>query len=116
MIDHILLFAYLRIITYFLTAIVFSILSFLYYYGYKNVKTSRIIKTLRNLFISLTSYFLILGISVFMRYRGDSGFEYFNLISIIPALTIFYFANRFIKDSLEEEKMKLPNTNGGERK
>ena len=105
--------AYIRIVVYFLIATVFSILSFLYFYGYRNIKTSLIIKTLRNLFMSLGFYFLFLAIAVLFRYRQDPYFELLNMVCIIPAIATLYFGNKFIKYSIEEEEIQLPKAEGG---
>jgi len=108
-------FAYLRTFIYLTIVSEFIILTFLYYYGYRNKKKSPIILALTGLMFCLAAYFFLLMVSVFLRYRNDTIFEFMAMSTILPALGIVHYANQFIKYSIQEKKVVLPENGGGKK-
>lgn len=95
--------ALLRAIAYMAASVQFVILTFLYYWGYRNVKTSKIIKTLTCLFFWFACLFLILSYMTIFKVLGLQISTKVAEILFIPMFAIVFYASRFIEHSLKDD-------------
>lgn len=104
-----------RVIIYLWVGIEFGNLAFLYIVGYKNVKTTPIIKALQMVLFTLSLLFLYLSILPILLEVDPRTHRF--LLSLMPfvLIPVGICARKFRCESLRRQTMKLPKKNEDER-
>lgn len=98
-----------RIIVYLWVGIEFGNLAFLYLVGYKNYKTTPIIKSLQIMFVCLSALFLFYSFVPALFISNPTVHSYVIQFLPIVLIPVGFAVRKFREESLRKQKMDLPD-------
>ena len=98
-----------RIIIYLWVGLEFGNLAFLYLVGYKNYKTTPIIKALQLMFTCLSVLFLFYSFVPALFISNSTLHSYVILFLPIVLIPVGFAVRKFREESLRKQKMDLPD-------